>query len=183
MEVRILRYKSAEPGAGGRREFARVLRPGGALVVARPGPLHLQGVKALIYRDVAPQVTRAGVCARDAPTAATPTASATRASCRMQASATNAWFVSSGVSMNAKKSLFDLGTFKPIECSTPRLAASLIKNRPPRYTFSIFGVTKSVPEYPIATHAGPASASHESNLCVRVRAALDRGWCPAQLGS
>jgi len=38
------------------KEFARVLRPGGALVVARPGPLHLQGVKALIYRDVAPQV-------------------------------------------------------------------------------------------------------------------------------
>ena len=32
-------------------EFARVLRPGGALVLASPGPRHLDGVRALLDRD------------------------------------------------------------------------------------------------------------------------------------
>jgi 23S rRNA (guanine745-N1)-methyltransferase len=32
-------------------EFSRVLRPGGAIVLASPGPDHLAGVRALLGRD------------------------------------------------------------------------------------------------------------------------------------
>lgn len=35
-------------------ELARVVRPGGVAVVARPGPRHLDGLRALVYEDAQP---------------------------------------------------------------------------------------------------------------------------------
>ncbi len=40
-------------------ELARVVRPGGAVVIAHPGPAHLDSLRALVYPDAHPHETRA----------------------------------------------------------------------------------------------------------------------------
>ncbi len=40
-------------------ELARVVRPGGAVVIAHPGPAHLDSLRALVYPDARPHETRA----------------------------------------------------------------------------------------------------------------------------
>jgi 23S rRNA (guanine745-N1)-methyltransferase len=40
-------------------ELARVVRPGGAVVIAHPGPAHLEKLRALVYPDARPHAPRA----------------------------------------------------------------------------------------------------------------------------
>jgi 23S rRNA (guanine745-N1)-methyltransferase len=39
-------------------ELARVVRPGGAVIIAHPGPAHLDSLRALVYPDARPHETR-----------------------------------------------------------------------------------------------------------------------------
>jgi 23S rRNA (guanine745-N1)-methyltransferase len=47
-------------------ELARVVRPGGAVVIAHPGPAHLDSLRALVYPDARPHETRVPLAAASA---------------------------------------------------------------------------------------------------------------------